>query len=89
MKLLTPTKGRVLVEPIKPDGESVAGIIIPEAHRDTKSSEAVVVRLGVGCKAEVKIGDRILMNRFSGEDIIISNRPYKMLATEDILATIE
>lgn len=89
MKLLTPTKGRVLVEPIKPDGKSVAGIFIPEAHRDTKSSEAIVVRLGVDCKAEVKIGDRILMNRFSGEDIHINLRPYKMLTKEEILATIE
>lgn len=89
MKLLTPTKGRVLVEPIKPDGGSVHGIIIPEAHQDKASSEAIVVRLGIGCKAEVKIGDRILMNRFSGEDVHIGRRPYKMLTKEEILATIE
>lgn len=89
MKLITPTKGRVLVEPIKPDGASVNGIIIPEAHQDTKSSEAIVVRLGVDCTAEVKIGDRILMNRFSGEDVHIARRPYKILTKEEILATIE
>lgn len=87
MKLLTPTKGRVLVEPILDSG--MRGVIhIPENSRDA-SSEAIVVNLGVNCEAEVKIGDRIVMNRFSGQEVHIAGKPYKILDKEEILATIE
>lgn len=84
-----PTKNRVLVEPLIGQNSSIGGIFIPEAHRDTMPSEAVVVALGNTITSEVKIGDRVVINRFGGTDVKIENKMFKLLDPTELLAIIE
>lgn len=93
---LKPHGNKVLVEPLHFHG-NLGSIIVPEAHQDKGSSEAIVVALGTGrtkkngqrTEFEVKIGDRIVLNRFTGTEIEIGRKRFKMLDPSEILATIE
>lgn len=95
MKFL-PLFDKVLVEPIIEKETRVAGIVIPDACTDSPS-EGVVVKLGTGktlengqrTQFEVKIGDRVLFNRFGGQDVKIDGRLFKLFDSHEILAVIE
>lgn len=89
-----PVGDKVLVEPIKDIGQRGA-LFIPEAHRDAPN-EAVVVQLGTGATTktgrtefEVKIGDRVIIDRFQGQAVEISGKQYKIMERQDLLAIIE
>ncbi len=93
MKLI-PMGDKVLVEPIKDIGQRGA-LFIPEAHRDA-SNEAIVVQLGTGAATktgrtefEVKIGDRVIIDRFQGQSVQIAGKPYKIMQRQDLLAIID
>lgn len=93
MKVI-PNGDRVLVEPIKDIGMR-GGLVIPEAHRDA-SNEAIVVQLGTGAATktgrtefEVKIGDRVIIDRFHGQPVEIAGKQYKIMERQDLLAIIE
>lgn len=82
-----PTGKKILVEAIAPETTTIGGIHVPEAHRDG-SSDFVVVKLGTG-DFEVKVGDRVIINRFNGTNVEVSGKPYKLVEYSDILAIIE
>jgi chaperonin GroES len=82
-----PVGNKILIEAITPEATTKGGIYIPEAHQDA-SSDYVVVKIGTG-DFEVKVGDRVIINRFDGIQITISGKPFKLVEDRDILAIIE
>jgi chaperonin GroES len=92
----TPTGDRVLVEPIAINDSTTRGILIPDAHKD-KPSEGIVVSLGTGgtkkdgtrTEFPVKIGDRVIFNRFEGTEVKIGDGIFKMFKSDELLAVIE
>lgn len=88
MLKFTPTKGRVLVEPIVPTETTVGGIVVPSNATD-KPTEGIVVALSQNNKAEVKIGDRVVFNRFTGIDVKIGKALCKMLEPNELLAIVD
>lgn len=90
MKKLIPTGERILVEPIRDDTSTVRGIFIPEAHRESQPSiDCIVVAKGSRVKLDVKIGDRVIVNRFSGLDVKMADKTFKLMSPIDVLAIIE
>ncbi len=85
----------MLVEPIQ-DTAKVGSILLPESARETPV-EATVIRVGTGkanrkgikTQFEVEVGDRIVMERFGGTDVVISGKKFKLLELNEILAVIE
>jgi chaperonin GroES len=89
MKKLKPTKDRLLVEPIRDETTTVRGIHIPQAHRDSQASiDCLVLGKGPDCKVEVVIGDRVIINRYSGIDVKSGSRSYKIMPPADVLAVV-
>lgn len=88
MLKFTPTKGRVLVEPIAPKETIVGGIVVPSNATD-KPTEGIVVALPKNNKSEVKIGDRVVFNRFTGIDVKIGKALCKMLEPNELLAIVD
>lgn len=88
MRLMKPCGERVLIEPIKPASTTTHGIMVPEAFQD-KSSDFIVVQIGASPKIEVRIGDRVIINRFSGTEVQIGDRSYKLIDNNDLLAIVE
>lgn len=87
MLRFTPTRARILVEPVQAE-PAVGTIIIPEKARETRPSEAVVVALGPRNRLPVRVGDRVLTQRFDGTDVQIGERRYRLLDPENVIAII-
>lgn len=90
-----PTGNRVLVEPIANSNTARGGILLPEMSREAPC-EGTVVALGPGklknglpFEFEAKVGDRVVFNRFEGDDIVIEGKAYKLFDAKELLATVE
>ena len=90
---LKPLFDRVVVKPIKEKTEKIGNIILPESSKQPEISE--VIALGTGkldnkeVEFEVKIGDRVIFNKYSGCEFIINNEVFTIIKEKDILAIIE
>ncbi|MBQ9630706.1 MAG: co-chaperone GroES [Treponema sp.] len=86
-----PLADRVLVKNEKAETKTASGIIIPEAAQE-KTQTAVVVAVGPGTadeKITVKVGERIMYDKYAGTQIKIDNEDHLILKMSDIIATIE
>jgi chaperonin GroES len=90
-----PLGDRVLVKRIEAQEEVRGGIIIPDTAKE-KPQEAEVVAVGDGkldddgkrLPMHVKKGDRVLIGKYSGQDIKISDEEHTILREDEILAII-
>jgi chaperonin GroES len=91
---VTPLRDRVLVRRLKEKQIANSGIIIPDSAQE-KPHEGEVIAAGAGkimegkrIPLDVKVGDRILFGKYTGNDITVDNQEYLILREEEILATI-
>ena len=70
------------------------GIIIPDTAKE-KPQEGEVMAVGAGkmekghrVPLDVKVGDRILVGKYNGNDIKIDGQEYLILREEEILAIV-
>ena len=90
---IKPLFDRVVVKPIKEKSEKIGSIILPESSKQPEISE--VIALGSGkvegeeVSFEVKIGDRVIFNKYSGCEFVIDNEVHIIIKEKDILGIIE
>lgn len=88
-----PLFDRVVVQPINERPEKIGNIILPESTKRPEICE--VVALGSGkldgkeVEFEVKIGDRVIFNKYSGSEFKLDNTMYTIIKEKDILAILE
>jgi chaperonin GroES len=91
-----PLHDRILVRRIEAEEKTAGGIIIPDTAKE-KPMEARVEAIGPGRrtddgklqKMEVKIGDRVLIGKYSGTDVKIAGEEYVIMREDDVLGVIE
>ncbi len=91
-----PLGNRVLVRRLEQEEKLKGGIILPDTAKK-KQEQAEVVAIGTGKKDKngnlipisVKIGDIIIMEKYSGQDIKLQDEDYVILKADDIIAIIE
>ncbi len=91
---ITPLHDRVLVRRLEEQETAKGGIIIPDTAKE-KPHEGEVIAVGAGkmekghrVPIDVKVGDRILFGKYTGNDITIEDQEYLILREEDILARV-
>jgi chaperonin GroES len=92
---LKPLRDRVLVQRLEAE-EKKGGIILPTSAQK-KQESALVVAVGPGKKTDdgkeipmpVKVGDIVLMDKYSGQEVTVSDEEYMILKADDIIAIIE
>jgi chaperonin GroES len=91
---VTPLHDRVLVRRLEEKETAKGGIIIPDTAKE-KPQEGEVMAIGAGkvekgkrVPLDVKVGDRILFGKYTGNDILVDDQEYLMLREEEILAKI-
>jgi chaperonin GroES len=91
---ITPLHDRVLVRRLEQKETAKGGIIIPDTAKE-KPQEGEVVAAGAGkmekghrIPLDVKVGDRILFGKYTGNDIKIDDQEYLILREEEILAKV-
>ncbi len=89
---VTPLHDRVLVRRLEQKETAKGGIIIPDTAKE-KPQEGEVMAVGAGksekgkrIPLDVKVGDRILFGKYTGNDITVDDQEYLILREEDILA---
>src|SRR6201981_871237 len=91
---VTPLHDGVLVRRLEEKETAKGGIIIPDTAKE-KPQEGEVMAIGAGkiekgkrVPLDVKVGDRILFGKYTGNDITIDDQEYLILREEEILAKI-
>lgn len=93
---LQPIGNRVLAKRLEADEKVKGGIILPDTAKK-KQETAVVIAIGTGKKDKkgnnipfpVKAGDKILMDKYSGQEVTVDGEEYVILRTDDIIAIVE
>ena len=94
--ILKPLGNRVVAKRAEEEETLKGGIIIPDSAKK-KPETARVIAVGEGTKTEdgkvipisLKVGDLILMDKYSGQEVTIDDEEYIIVKAEDIIATIE
>ena len=93
---LKPLGSRLVVEPIEQEDVTTGGIYLPETAKE-KPQKGLVLSLGPGDRDEdgkripmdVKKGETVLFNKYSGTEIKIDGKKLLIMKESDILAIIE
>lgn len=82
-----PLKDRVFVKYSDEAEKTAGGIYIPESAKE-KPQKGIIEAVGSEVK-EIKVGDTILFDKYSGSKVNIDNNEYLIIKEEDILGIIQ
>ena len=90
-----PLNDRVLVRRMEAEEKMKGGIIIPDTAKE-KPLEGKVVSVGAGrlddngkrIPLEVKVGDRVLVGKYSGTEVKIDDIEHVILREDEILGIV-
>ena len=94
---IQPLGDRIVVKPLEAESKTKGGIVLPDTAKE-KPQEAKVVAVGKGKvldngtvqAPEVKVGDKVLYGKYSGNEITTKDgEELLILREEDILAIIK
>lgn len=92
---LRPLGDRVVIKKVEAEETTKSGIVLPGAAKE-KPQMAEIVAVGPGgvvdgkeIKMEVKVGDKVIFSKYSGNEVKIDGEEYTILKQEDILAIVE
>ena len=89
---IRPVGDRVLISPIAEEETTKSGIVLPDTIDKEKKAEGTISAVGNGekvSKLSLVVGQKVLFGKYSGEEITVDNKEYKILNHDDILAVIE
>jgi chaperonin GroES len=93
---IRPLYDRIVVKRIEEQESVRGGIIIPDSAKE-KPHEGEVMAVGHGKRLEdgslvtldVKVGDRILFGKYSGNEITTDGEEYIIMREDDVLSVLD
>jgi chaperonin GroES len=93
---IRPLHDRVIVKRLEEEQVSKGGIIIPDSAKE-KPAQGEVIAVGDGKVLEngtkvamnVKVGDKVLFSKYSGNEVKIDGNEMLIMREDDILGIIE
>lgn len=92
---IKPLADRVVIKQVEAEETTKSGIILTAAAQE-KPSIAQVVAVGPGgvvdgkeVKMFVKVGQKVLISKYSGTEVKVDGEEYSIVKQEDILAVVE
>ena len=94
---IKPLGDRIVIKPLEAEGKTKGGILLPDTAKE-KPQEGKVVAIGKGKTLEngttqapeVKVGDKVLYGKYSGNEITTKDgEELLIMREEDILAIIK
>ena len=94
--ILRPVGNRVVVKRMEQQETSKGGILLPDSAKK-KQESAEVISVGSGkitkdgqtLPMPVKVGDVVLMDKYSGQEVTLNDEEFVILKSDDIIAIIE
>ena len=95
MNKIRPLHDRVVVKRLDAENKSAGGIVIPDTAGE-KPDQGEVVAIGKGKILEdgkvrpldVKVGDRILFGKYSGQAVKVEGAEYLVMREDDIMGVV-
>ncbi len=93
---LRPLHDRVIVKRLDQETKTASGLIIPDAAAE-KPDQGEVLAVGNGKVTdsgavralEVKVGDRVLFGKYSGQAVKVDGEELLVMREEDIMAVVQ
>jgi chaperonin GroES len=93
---IRPLHDRVIVKRIEEEKKSAGGIVIPDTAAE-KPEQGEILAVGKGKKGDngklipidVKVGDRVLFGKYSGQTVRVKGDELLVMREEDIMGVIE
>ncbi len=94
---IKPLADHILIEPIKTEEKTKAGILLPDTAEKDKPEQGKVIAVGSGRRLssgkrlpmEIKKDDIVLFTKYGPNEIKIEGKEYLIAKEEDILAILE
>jgi chaperonin GroES len=92
---LKPLDDRVVLLPVEAEEKTSGGILLPDNAKQ-KPQQATVVAVGPGKLSDkgtrvamaVKVGDTVLFGKYSGSDVEVNGKEYKIVRESEILGKV-
>ena len=92
---IRPLHDRIVVKRIEEQETTHSGIVIPDSAKE-KPQEGEVMAVGSGRRLDdgkivvldVKVGDRILFGKYSGNEITLESTEYIIMREDDVLGVL-
>ncbi len=93
---LVPLGDRLVIKAVVQEEVLASGIVIPDTAKE-KPQQGEILAAGPGrlddngkrVPMEVKVGDRVLYAKYSGQEIKIDQEEYIVLAEKDVLCKVQ
>lgn len=93
---IKPIKDNIVVERLDEEEKKVGSIIIPDSAKE-KPLTAKVIAVGSGrtlkdgkkVALEVKVGDKVLVGKYSGSEVKLDGTEYLILKEDEVLGIVE
>ena len=94
---LRPLHDRVIVKRLEQETKTTSGIVIPDNVAE-KPDQGKVLAVGPGKRSEksgdfivlnVKVGDRVLFGKYSGQTVKVEGDELLVMREEDLFAVVE
>jgi len=93
---LVPLADRLVIQAVVQEEVLASGIVIPDTAKE-KPQQGKVLAAGPGrlddegkrIAMEIKVGDRVLYAKYSGQEIKIDREEYIVLSEKDVLCKVE
>ncbi|MCB1085044.1 MAG: co-chaperone GroES [Chlamydiia bacterium] len=93
---LRPLGDRILVQRVEQEDTLKGGIILPDSAKK-KQEMATVIAVGKGKTTSegtllpmpVKVGEIVLMDKYSGQEVTVDGEEFVVLRADDVIATVE
>ena len=93
---IRPLHDRVIVKRLEEERKTASGIVIPDTAAE-KPDQGEVLAVGPGKKNEdgklvpvdVKVGDKVLFGKYSGQTVKVKGEELLVMREEDIMGVIE
>ena len=93
---IRPLHDRVIVKRLETERTTAAGIVIPD-NAGEKPDQGEVLAVGPGRRDEtgklvpmdVKVGDRVLFGKYSGQTVKVEGEELLVMREEDIMGVLE
>ena len=93
---LRPLHDRVIVKRLDNETKTAFGLVIPDSAAE-KPDQGEILAVGNGKvlddgsvrKLDVKVGDRVLFGKYSGQTVKVDGQELLVMREEDIMAVVE
>ncbi|MBA2689429.1 MAG: co-chaperone GroES [Burkholderiales bacterium] len=93
---IRPLHDRVIVKRLEEERKTASGIVIPDTAAE-KPDQGEILAVGPGKRDEqgkqhqldVKVGDRVLFGKYSGQTVKVDGEELLVMREEDIMGVVE